>query len=82
MATVVDEFVANFNLPPLPEEVQASLDRRLDALMGTDAAKKEFLDRRGTLAEDQRTLRTCCTPSVLTHPSGCEPFCPRAELDI
>ena len=80
MAAVVDEFVANFNLPPLPEEVQHSLDRRLDALMGTDAAKKEFLDRHPTLVEDQRILRTCCTPSVLTHP--CEPFCPRAELDI
>ena len=82
MATVVDEFVANFNLPPLPEAVQHSLDGRLDALMGTDAARKEFLDRRPTLREDQRIVCACCTPAVLTHPSGCEPFCPRAELDI
>ena len=43
MATVVDEFVANFNLPPLPEAVQHSLDGRLDALMGTDAAGRNSL---------------------------------------
>jgi hypothetical protein len=71
-AVVVDKIVLQFTeLAPLEGGTMGEIRSRLDAVLGTDPARKKFLDRRGTLDTDQRTISKYATHRIWFDPVAC-----------